>query len=279
MSYWKQIGEPLRANRWARSLDWTAARGMIKAAGPVLLANAERLKTLLKQSNDLLSPLEDPLLTDYGVHEWLSRSREEAYSDWLAWVLRQIKEPRQILQVLDIEDREAALRGILLDPRREVFVAQGHPGHTGRMDLEMAVRGKALIQVEVKLTKADASDVGKNAGYSASAKRYGVSKSHWHRRLLATDGDESVYPGHYRPVTWRHVAIRLRIIAARMVQEDRVSAASGLLGFVSAVEQNLLGFSSAVAGSAFRGEPVPLATGLIDHLEDFLKGGDHNAKS
>ena len=255
---------------------------MIGTAKPVLLSNAERLKTLLESSNAVLSPLSDPLLTDYGVHEWLSRSREEAYSDWLAWVLRQIKKPRQVLQLLDIDDAaiEAALRGILLDPAREVFVAQGHPGHTGKMDLQMVVPGKALIQVEVKLTAADASDVEKNTGYSASAKRHGVPKRHWHRRLLAMEGDEREYPGGYRLVTWRHVAIQLRRIAARMVhREGGLLAASKLLGFVGAIEQNLLGFSSSVAESAFRGKPIPLSTGLIDHLEDSLDGRNQHAKS
>ena len=77
---------------------------MIEAAEPVLLENSRRLKTLLERSNETLSPLSDPLLEDYGVHEWLSRSREEAYSDWLAWVLRQIKEPRDVLRLLDIDD-------------------------------------------------------------------------------------------------------------------------------------------------------------------------------
>jgi hypothetical protein len=87
---------------------------MIRAAEPVLLSNAERLRTLLMRSNALLSPLADPLLTDCGVHEWLSRSREEAYSDWLAWivrqmlawVVRQIQEPRHLLRLLEPRGRK-----------------------------------------------------------------------------------------------------------------------------------------------------------------------------
>jgi hypothetical protein len=194
---WMQLGAPLRFNRRARSLDWEPAQCLSTAAEPVLRANSHRLKLLLEESNRILSPLADPLLTDYGVHRWLSGSREEAYSDWLAWILKQVKDPRLVLRVLDIDDpvAETSLRGITLDPDREMYAAEGHPGHTGRTDLRIVVRGKLLIEVEVKLNSADVSDVAKNAGYTASAKSYGAPKRHWHRRLLATDGDETFYPG------------------------------------------------------------------------------------
>ena len=106
---------------------------MIEAAEPVLLENSRRLKTLLERSNETLSPLSDPLLEDHGVHEWLSRSREEAYSDWLAWVLKQIKEPRDVLRLLDIDDLtvEAALRVFLWSlperssPPKDTLAAMG----------------------------------------------------------------------------------------------------------------------------------------------------------
>jgi hypothetical protein len=277
LEQWKQLGEPLRLNRRARSLDWSSAQHMIGAAEPLLLANSHRLKILLEKSNEALRPLADPLLTDYGVHEWLSRSREKAYSDWLAWVLRQIKEPRDVLRLLDIDDLavEPVLRGVPLAPAREVFAAEGHPGHTGKMDLQMVVPGKVLIQVELKLTSADASDVEKGGGYSASAKTYGVPECHRHRRLLATNGNESCYPGGYRLLAWGHVAIQLRIIAVRMVHQDGgLLAASGLLGFVAAIEQNLLKFSSFTAESAFRGKRIPSSTGLIEHLKYWLNGKD-----
>jgi hypothetical protein len=28
---------------------------------------------------------------DFGVHRWLRASREEAYSDWLEWIVRQLE--------------------------------------------------------------------------------------------------------------------------------------------------------------------------------------------
>lgn len=249
---------------------------MIRAAEPVLRANSGLLKNLLVRSNDLLTPLEDPLLTDYGVHRWLSGSREEAYSDWLIWVLNNIEEPRQLLRVLGINDHvaEDALRSVPRNAEREVFTAEGHPGHTGRLDLQMVVRGKVLIQVELKLGSADDSDVGKGKGYSRSSKTYGVAKDHRHRRLLAADGGERSYPGGYRLVTWKHVAVQLRIVAAQMVREHRSLAALKVLGFVGAVEQNLLQFPSSDAKLAFSGEPMHLSTGLIEHIKDSITGVD-----
>jgi hypothetical protein len=251
---------------------------MIAAAEPVLRANSGLLKSLLKKSNALLTPLEDPLLTDYGIREWLSRSREEAYSDSLALVLKQIREPSQILRVLDINDpaAETASSGVRFVWAREVFTTEGRAGHTGRIDLQGVVPGKILIQVELKVTSADDSDVAKGNGYSKAS--HGIPKDHRHRRLIATDGDKHAYPGGYQLLTWKHVAVQLRIVARQMVKKRRFLAALKILGFVGAVEQNLLGFPSSDAELAFMGKTIPLSSGVIDHLEASLNGKDYDAK-
>jgi len=266
LKQWADLGSPLRFNRLARSLNWARAHHMIRAAAPVLRANSGLLKSLLKKSNAQLAPLEDPLLTDYGTREWLSRSREEAYSDSLALVLKQIKEPSQALRVLRINDpaAETAVSGIRLNWEREVFTVEGHAGHTGRIDLQGIVRGTVLIDVELKMGSADDADLAKGEGYSRSS--HGVPKDHRHRRLLATDGNEGPYPGGYELVTWKHVAIELRIVARQMVKKRRFLAALKVLGFVGAVEQNLLGFPSSDAELAFMGKSAPLSSGVIDHL-------------
>ena len=279
LKYWAELGAPLRFNRIARFLNWEPARQMVRAAEPVLRANSGVLRSLLKKSNALLAPLKDPLLTDYGACDWLSHSREEAYSDSLKLVLKQIAEPQQLLRVLAIEDptAEVALSGVRPDWGREVFTPEGHEGHTGKMDLQLVIPGKVLIQVELKLGSADDSDVEKGKGYSRST--YGVPPGHRHRRLLATDGNESPYPGGYELVKWKHVATQLRIVAAQMVAGRRLLAALKVLGFVGAIEQNLLGFSSYDAESAFKEEPMHLSTGLIEHVQDSITGVDYDAKS
>jgi hypothetical protein len=86
----------------------------------------------------------------------------------------------------------------------------------------------------------------------------------------------SVHPP--RLLTWQHVAIQLRIVAAQMAKGRRSLAALKVLGFVGAIEQNLLGFSSYDAESAFKGNWMPLSSGVIDHLEASLNGKDYDAK-
>src|SRR5580700_121123 len=34
--------------------------------------------------------LRDPLVVDAGLNRWLREDREEAYSDWLAWIFQQL---------------------------------------------------------------------------------------------------------------------------------------------------------------------------------------------
>ena len=57
----------------------------------------------LRTSNQVLSPLEDPLWTDCGLHRWLHGSREETYSDWLAWILQGFENAAQVFEVFDLE--------------------------------------------------------------------------------------------------------------------------------------------------------------------------------
>jgi hypothetical protein len=52
---------------------------------------ARRLDGLLTASGELFPGLGDPLRRDLNVsdHRWLRDDREESYSDWLAWIIRQ----------------------------------------------------------------------------------------------------------------------------------------------------------------------------------------------
>lgn len=72
---------------------------------PKLRLEAERLRRVLRESNRRLRPLFDPLNSDFGLLRWLASGREEAYSDWLEWILEQIS-PRETCRiVLGAEDR------------------------------------------------------------------------------------------------------------------------------------------------------------------------------
>jgi hypothetical protein len=39
-------------------------------------------RAMLRDSNDFLAPLSDPLTCELGLHAWLRPQREESYSMW-----------------------------------------------------------------------------------------------------------------------------------------------------------------------------------------------------
>jgi hypothetical protein len=82
---------------------WDAAQRLINAARPKLEQDAKLLKELLDQSRKLLDPLEDPFDLDFDLHRWLAIDREEAYSDWLAWVVRQAKTAERVFTLFGRE--------------------------------------------------------------------------------------------------------------------------------------------------------------------------------
>src|SRR5262249_47956098 len=99
---WASMGAELRAARSRGVPDWQPVHRMVEVTRPKLIAEAERLRTLLDQSRQLLAPLSDPFDVDLGLHRWLDSEREEAYSDWLEWVVRQAKEANAVFKLLNL---------------------------------------------------------------------------------------------------------------------------------------------------------------------------------
>ncbi|MBI3398518.1 MAG: hypothetical protein HY026_04715 [Deltaproteobacteria bacterium] len=195
-------------------------------------------ETLLEESSKILSPFQDPFCIDLSSNRWFAGCREENYSDWLAWIIEQLKEPRLIFRLLDIDD-EIMLKeceGIKPDVKREECVKEGHEGQEGRLDITIRYPSKLLIHVEVKTNSAEEADLGKNVGYKKSLEeRYGGTQYH---RLLVTEAEETSYDD-YKVLKWTDICIKLR----KMVLEKQIEqplAASLILSFTGAVEQNLL---------------------------------------
>jgi hypothetical protein len=133
---WGQLGRRLACSRSTLAVSWDAAGRMIAAATPHFKALVGRLDDLLAKSDKLLKPLADPLRTDFGVHRWLAGDREEAYSDWLAWIIRRVQSPaaHRLLGIKELfPDKAVAEMGG--EVRREVCVPEGHSGQQGRLDL------------------------------------------------------------------------------------------------------------------------------------------------
>jgi len=218
---------------------------MIDASLPLFEQKAEQLKVLLDKSDRKLHPLTDPLRTDFAVHRWLAADREEAYSDWLAWIVGQIVDPAAVFRLFGVKNAPGDIKDWQHIPpkvRREDWIPEGHPDQEGRLDLYIQFETKASIMVEIKKWDADSADTDKNTGYMASLKS---RTQPCFPILLATDGQQEQYEGfHFR--SWDKFCVTLRRLVPRLINEKGLIVAALVLAFIGAVEQNLLGFSSSV---------------------------------
>src|SRR6516164_4009368 len=117
------VGGPALLRAWAslgagwdfapshRTAEWKAAARMMEAARPKLAEDAKKLKRLLKVSRKRLFPLGDPFDLDLGLHRWLNAEREEAYSDWLAWVVQQARTPARVFGLFALGRPPALVEG------------------------------------------------------------------------------------------------------------------------------------------------------------------------
>ena len=132
------------------AVDWTAALSMFDAAEKDAEKEREILKGLFERSEAEHFPgFGDPLDLDFGAHRWLKDSREEAWSDWLAWIMEQKRDSGPVLELFRLN--RALAPGTTCKARREVCT----PG--GRLDMVVRFGAKTLV-VEIKTT----SDVRDN---------------------------------------------------------------------------------------------------------------------
>jgi hypothetical protein len=211
---------------------------------------------------------------DLGTHRWLADDREEAYSDWLAWVVEQLKAPEPVFRLFGEKcPAEWSACSTALAVSREPVVPSGHAGHEGRLDLLIDYDGLPLLIVEVKKGGAEQADTEKQGGYRRS-----VEKRHPNRELrpvlLVTSAEEASSEGGFVIRTWAEVCVELRRMAAGKLKigVPRISLAM-ILAFVAAVEQNLLGFSSDLIRriKEDKGDSVYFFnTNVVDHIAKSL---------
>jgi hypothetical protein len=247
----------LAANISVSPPSWLGALEFIRNCKAMSEAAVAPLGQLYKDSNLRLSPLADPLNVLFFLHRQLSSSREEAYSDWFQWVLKQVADTGLLGRILASENPERFANThepILVD--REVCVKKGHIGHTGRLDVVIK-RGSAwLAVIEVKTQAYAESDLGKHEGYLGSG-----SSSETEFIFLAVDEADSDLKG-FRFLSWADVCVTLRVIAPRLLAPERILGTALILAFVGAVEQNLLGFIWPVTSST----PIGKVPRMVDHL-------------
>lgn len=191
------------------------------------------LDAVLSRWNERLAPIGDPLTLGFGLNRWLGPEREEAYSDWFAWVLQEIG-PLHLNRLL--------LPGFPTEGRysvsREVWVPEGHKGHAGRLDAVVRFES-AVAVIELKVSAAESSDTVKHEGYlkwllsqQASLKR---------AILIATSESSEDNYGGFALIRWSDLCRKMRNLIQDLIHERRLQLACILAAFIGAVEQNLLG--------------------------------------
>lgn len=260
---WAALGSLINKFAQPQPVNWEPVKGMIKAAEDKWSDDAEHLRELLKRSNDQLRPLDDPLNEDFGAHRWLSAEREEAYSDWLKWVLEQLKRPALIAQVLGIRSKDlSAVSGELKIVRE--FGITDDQGIPRRTDLDIYWGGNPGIRVEVKKHKAESVH---------PAQLEGQEKGKGFRRyiLLVTSGTVQDYKGKFIVRYWNDVCIEIRRLVPTLGggKDELIVLKAMLLAFVGAVEQNLLRLQGALRERIDHRHPV--SPDLKTHLQAVLR--------
>ncbi len=229
---WAQLARPHRPT-------WMQVDAILKAARIQSSIAESRLRNLLKLSDALFDPLCDPLHADLGLHRWLRKDREEAYSDWLAWIIEQIGDPQDLLKLLRINTPPILERhrGLAIKVSRELVI------ENGRLDLVIRVEQQMVLLIEVKLTSAEGADTGKNKGYTEwLAKQPEPFKR---ALLLIVEAEDDNYHD-FVPIRWADLCIGLRGMISGSELRKRLSVVKRAMfvAFVGAVETNLLHLST-----------------------------------
>ena len=239
--FWADLGR--RVAGIGPQVSWEQCDLLTKAALAYAKDIAANASDLLMKSNSWLSPLEDPLTVDMGLNRWLARDREEAYSDWLAWILSSLGDADLIGRLLYGNEIPQALLACKTQCvcDREVWAPRGHVDQAGRLDLVLRFDAEAVLVIEVKVEGADSADTVKQSGY------YGwlVSQEAQFKDavLLAIDGKAQEYNG-FNLVCWRSFCQRLRLLLPEIVTKKGLVTAALSAGFIAAAERNILQFPS-----------------------------------
>lgn len=217
------------------SATWASADSMLRAAEQESLVEEARLQKLLDRSDQVLYPFRDPLRANVGTNRWLAKEREEAYSDWLAWILEQVS-VGDVLRLLRIENPELLQRC----SSQKCRVKREWPiPPDGRLDLHISFGDELLIIVEVKKTVAKAAEVDKQKGYCKwleTQSDYGQVRAIF---LAIGDSDEQYLKG-FEARQWEHLSIELRRMLPRLKDSLEHVTTAMFVAFIAAVERNLL---------------------------------------
>lgn len=263
---WAMHGEAVLIAQSKQPVDWAPVQAFIKAVQPVLKLEQERLSDLLDKSKKILRPFDDPLRINLGAHRWLKSEREEAYSDWLGWIVEQIETSSLIFPVFGLQDKESSkLYPGAATAGREKSI----PGtDSGRTDLELRFDENEAILVEVK--NVDIDSIPKEQLKEQLEKYANALPKFKHRVLLAPSGQQASYAANFKLRRWQDVCMELRRIVPILCKDSRMIQAAMILAFVGAVEQNLLDFPGDL--DRVLGNSQPVSSLIREHLKKATTG-------
>jgi hypothetical protein len=223
--------------------SWEPVQSLIDAVRKYSDAHRKKLDSVVKESNQRLKPLCDPLQAGAGLNRWLSRAREEAYSDWLAWIIEQLK-PEQILTLFGISDSSFAER-CKGSPKcsREIVIPNG------RLDILIEFGTHAWIVIEVKKTAEQDAYIDKQKGYTEWIDQWKLNSGGKCESLLLVKDARKTYrdanPVDFRAVTWYELCIGIRkLLLSRPFHKNLGEVPAAMfIAFIGAVEENLLALS------------------------------------
>jgi hypothetical protein len=247
---------------------WPFVARIIKSAKASQSVDRKDLMELLRKSKRLLSPLDDPFSNDFGLHRWLRGSREEVYSDWLAWIMQGLDNAADVFRLFDLPVPPDA------DQWKNTAIKREFPIPGGRLDIVVRWPGKALLVVEVKITDEEFAYTSKQGRYARWMHRQ--KEPHKEAVLLTVDADTGMSKGDFKRSDWRKVCVRLRCIAAGRSGARRGNRAAHrsvvrsalTLAFAGAVEQNLLGMHGSPVELMEKGHLLNVFP-VQEHLKEF----------
>jgi len=259
--------------RWASlsktEVSWNPVAKMVRVAEVQAERLESRLNELLKSSDEALRKISlcEPLFADAGLNRWLTEEREEAYSDWLEWILGQLQlqgGAAEILAVLGIADSEIVARCQGCESRK-FKIQREYYMQWGRLDLLLTIED-FMIVIEVKKYSAEISDTAKQKGYY----EWLLKQHPWHPKaiLLVSDAAELEYE-NFTPLLWENVCIRLRHLLPELHKGIGPVKAAMFVAFIGAVETNLLNLIAPEHADAV--ERISYAR-TIKHIEKYLRG-------
>lgn len=240
-------------------MTWYSARKLAE----LLDAHGEQVQApyneLLLSCDRFFSPLSDPLRADLGLHAWLAPEREESYSKWLCWTLKQFADCDMLGEIFDLVI-PAASQAPRLSLDTEWTVRSPDRDRSGRIDVAIWSGTKPLAILEIKTKPFNEEALDKHRLYCKSPDVPPDAA-----KIFIAQTTEGFDLRGFRYLSWKELCLRLRERMQVLMRDEGYLVTAMVMAFVAAVEQNLLGVRPFSGHNYF---DIPTAA---TYLEGFIR--------